>query len=101
MERFCSTRGGFANEALREFWRWVQLKPEYAAGTLSWAGCLPPGPARTRRIPEFFEAIRCGPNDADAHHSLGVALLARGRLSEAIAEFGAEAQLKPADASVP
>jgi tetratricopeptide (TPR) repeat protein len=86
---------GKLTEAVSEYRRAIQLRPDYADAHCNLGGALAAQGKLTEAVSEFRRAIQLRPDYADAHSNLGGALAAQGKLTEAVSDFRRAIQLQP------
>ncbi|HUI06350.1 MAG TPA: tetratricopeptide repeat protein [Verrucomicrobiae bacterium] len=89
------TRAGRVQEAIEEFDRSLQLKPDLADAHHNLALALMGLGRTTEAIGQWEQALRINPNFADAHCNLGIALQRAGRMGEAIGHYEQALRIDP------
>jgi tetratricopeptide (TPR) repeat protein len=91
---------GRVPEAIAQFERALQIKPDYAEAHYNLGITLGRTGKLSEAIAQFERALQIKPDYAEAHYNLGIALGRTGKLSEAIAQFEQALQIKPDYADV-
>jgi tetratricopeptide (TPR) repeat protein len=86
---------GRVTEAIAQFERALQIKPDYAEAHYNLGIALGRTGRLSEAIAQFEQALQIKPDYAEAHYNLGIALGRTGRLSEAIAQFEQALRIKP------
>jgi tetratricopeptide (TPR) repeat protein len=85
-----------SSEAVRFLTAAVALNPESPGALIHLARALGQGKEHVEEVISLcLEALRLKPDYAEAHHELGNALQAKGRLIDAVGEYHAALKLKP------
>jgi protein O-mannosyl-transferase len=88
-------RQGQTDEAIAQFEKALEIKPDEAQTHFTLANSLLEKGSVDQAIAEFQKALEIQPDFAEAHNNLGNALLKRGKLEEAGGHFQMALQIKP------
>ena len=88
-------RQGRGDEALSEFRRALEIKPDYPEALNNLGAALNRQGHLDEAVSRFREALRLRPGYAEARYNLGTALQAQGQLDEAISHYQQALRLKP------
>lgn len=88
---------GQVDEAGKEFFETLRLKPDFAQAQYDWAAALLKAGRETEALVYFQETLRINPRYADAQNGIGVVLYHQDRLEEAIEHFSEAVRLNPGD----
>jgi tetratricopeptide (TPR) repeat protein len=88
-------RKGNVEEAIIEFQKSLQIKPDYAEAHLDLGNAFFHKGSLDEAISEFQTALRIRPNYAEAHLNFGLVLFKKGNLDEAITEYQNALRIKP------
>jgi len=86
---------GRTEEAIQQYRRSLQLKPDYPAAYRNLSSLLVSMGRVDEAIQQYEQALRLRPNDGKAHNNLGLALAGLGRSAEAIDHYQKALLLKP------
>jgi Tfp pilus assembly protein PilF len=89
---------GELDEAIKEYFRALELHPNDATANNSLGGALLAGGRNREAIERFHLALEIRPDYFDAHYNLGNALIATNDFPGAIEQFRAAVRLRPDDA---
>ena len=88
-------RQGKLTEAIEQYERALQLKPDEAEAYTNLGGVLARQGKLTEAVQNCERALQLEPDYAEAYYNLAVALAAQGKLPEAIKDYQRALQLKP------
>ncbi len=88
-------RRGDTDEAMRHYFRVVELNRYFPEGQLNLAAALVAKGRLDEAVIHYTEALTLEPDWPDAHYDLGVAFHKQGKLREAIGQYQQAFRLKP------
>ncbi|HEU5231926.1 MAG TPA: tetratricopeptide repeat protein [Terriglobales bacterium] len=91
-------RGNVA-EALPQYAKALQIRPEDALANNAYAGALMSAGRLDEAIQRLMTALKSRPSYFDAHYNLGNVLAMRGDFPHAVAQFRAAVEINPEDAN--
>jgi len=88
-------RTGRLSEAIEQFERALEIKPDYPQAHINLGNALIPTGRLSEAIEQFEQALKIKPGSAEAHNNLGVALILTGRAPEAIGQLEQALKAEP------
>ncbi len=92
---YCFLKKGRINEAIAQFQKVLNLKPDFAEAHNALGDCFFQSGRMDDAIAQYQQALKIKPDFAEAHNNLGYCFVLTGRMKEAIIQFQKALEIKP------